>query len=155
MNVANHAGAITAALLALAAAGVPLARAIRGPFIFYLLSTLVAVAAAASGALALSKGGISVVSLPIGLSETGVSLRLDALSATFIVIVNVAIALSCLYALGYGREEKEPARVLPFYALFVLGMNLVLVADDAFSFLVAWEFMSLSSWALVVVKHWE
>ena len=50
MNVANHAGAITAALLALAAAGVPLARAARGPFIFYLLSALVAVAAAASGA---------------------------------------------------------------------------------------------------------
>ena len=104
---------------------------------------------------ALWQGGISVVSLPIGLSETGISLRLDALSATFIVIVNVAIALSSLYALGYGREEKEPARVLPFYALFVLGMNLVLVADDAFSFLVAWEFMSLSSWALVLRKHEE
>ena len=155
MNVANHAGAVTAALLALAAAGVPLARSVRGPFVFYLLTTFVAAGAATSGALALWNGGISVVSLPIGLSETGMSLRLDALSATFIVIVNVAIALASLYALGYGREEREPARVLPFYALFVLGMNLVLVADDAFSFLVAWEFMSLSSWALVVVKHHE
>jgi hydrogenase-4 component B len=155
MNVANHAAAITAALLALAAAGVLLAHAARGPTIFYGLCTLIAVAAAASGALALWKGGISVVSIPIGLSETGIRLRLDALSATFIVIVNVAIALSSLYALGYGREEKNPLRVLPFYALFVLGMNLVLVADDAFSFLVAWEFMSLSSWALVVVKHRE
>src|SRR6202163_2090735 len=155
MNVANHAGAVTAALLALAVAGVPLARSVRGPFVFYLLTTFVAAGAATSGALALWDGGISVVSLPIGLSETGMSLRLDALSATFIVIVNVAIALASLYALGYGREEREPARVLPFYALFVLGMNLVLVADDAFSFLVAWEFMSLSSWALVVVKHRE
>src|SRR5436853_5080793 len=131
MNVANHAGAITAVLLALAAAGVPLARATRGPSVFYLLSTLVAAAAAASGALALWKGGISVSTLPIGLSDTGMSLRLDALSATFVVIVNVAIALASLYALGYGREEKEPARTLPLYALFVLGMNLVLVADDA------------------------
>jgi formate hydrogenlyase subunit 3/multisubunit Na+/H+ antiporter MnhD subunit len=32
-------------------------------------------------------------------------------------------------------------------------MNVVLLADDAFSFLVAWEFMSLSSWALVVAHH--
>jgi formate hydrogenlyase subunit 3/multisubunit Na+/H+ antiporter MnhD subunit len=143
MNVAHHAGAITAALLALAAAGVPLARLARGPFIFYLLSVLVAAGAAVSGALALWKGEFSIVALPIGLSETGICLRLDALSATFMVIVNVATALASLYALGYGREEKEPARVLPFYALFVLGMNLVLVADDAFSFLVAWEFMSL------------
>jgi len=155
MNVAHHAGAITAALLALAAAGVLLARIARGPFIFYLLSVLVAAGAAASGALALWKGEFSVVALPIGLSETGICLRLDALSATFMVIVNVATALASLYALGYGREEKEPARVLPFYALFVLGMNLVLVADDAFSFLVAWEFMSLSSWALVLRKHQE
>ncbi len=155
MNVAHHAGAIAAALLVLAAASVPLARMPRGPAIFYFLSGLVAAAAAVSGALALWKGGISVASLPIGLTETGISFRLDALSATFVVIVNVAVALTSLYALGYGREEKEPLRVLPFYALFVLGMNLVLVADDAFSFLVAWEFMSLSSWALVLVKHEE
>jgi len=34
-------------------------------------------------------------------------------------------------------------------------MNLVVLADDAFSFLVAWEFMSLTSWALVVAHHYE
>ena len=34
-------------------------------------------------------------------------------------------------------------------------MNLVVVADDAFSFLLAWEFMSLSSWALVMAHHRE
>ena len=155
MNVANHAGFVIAALLALAAAGLPLARLPRGPVIFYFLSALVAAGAALSGGFALWKGGVTVVSMPIGLSEAGICLRIDALSATFIVIVNVAIALASLYAMGYGQEEKEQARVLPFYALFVLGMNLVLVADDAFSFLVAWEFMSLSSWALVLVKHRE
>ncbi|HLL26590.1 MAG TPA: hydrogenase 4 subunit B [Xanthobacteraceae bacterium] len=155
MNVANHAGAITAAFLALAAAGLPLARSARGPSIFYLLNMLVSIGAAASGAFVLWKGEFSAAALPIGLAETGVSLRLDALSATFAVIVNVAAALASLYAMGYGHEEKEPARVLPFYALFLLGMNLVLVADDAFSFLVAWEFMSLSSWALVVLRHEE
>ena len=44
----------------------------------------------------------------------------------------------------------SPQRVLPFYPAFLAGMNLVLLADDAFTFLVAWEFMSLSSWALVM-----
>ena len=34
-------------------------------------------------------------------------------------------------------------------------MNLVVLADDAFTFLVCWEFMSLSSWALVVAHHRE
>ena len=155
MNVATHAGAITAAFLALALAALPLARAVRGAAVFYSLCTLVTAAAAVSGGLALWKGGFSAASLPIGLADSGVSLRLDALSAAFMVIVNLAAALASLYALGYARGEKEPLRVLPFYALFLLGMNLVLVADDAFSFLVAWEFMSLSSWALVLVKHEE
>jgi len=36
---------------------------------------------------------------------------------------------------------------------FIAGMNLVLLAQDAFSFLVGWEFMSLASWALVVSEH--
>jgi formate hydrogenlyase subunit 3/multisubunit Na+/H+ antiporter MnhD subunit len=32
-------------------------------------------------------------------------------------------------------------------------MNLVVLADDAFTFLLTWEFMSLSSWALVMAHH--
>jgi hydrogenase-4 component B len=43
--------------------------------------------------------------------------------------------------------------VLPFYPAFLAGMNLVLLAADAFTFLFAWEFMSLSSWALVMAHH--
>src|SRR5690606_18514316 len=56
-------------------------------------------------------------------------------------------------ALGYGAHEERPGRVLPFYPAFLAGMNLVILADDAFSFLVAWEFMSLASWALVIAQH--
>ena len=52
--------------------------------------------------------------------------------------------------MGYGKHEHAPQRVLPFYPLFLAGMNLVTVADDAFTFLFTWEFMSLSSWALVM-----
>ena len=45
--------------------------------------------------------------------------------------------------------------MLPFYPAFLAGMNLVVLADDAFAFLLAWEFMSLSSWALVMAHHRE
>src|SRR5207248_3577789 len=58
-----------------------------------------------------------------------------------------------LYALGYGRHEHAPHRVLPFFPVFLAGMNLVVLADDAFTFLLSWEFMSLSSWALVMAHH--
>ena len=79
--------------------------------------------------------------------------RLDVLSAFFLAVVNLAGAAASFYAIGYGAREEHPARILPFYPAFLAGMNLVILADDAFSFLVAWEFMSLSSWALVLAHH--
>jgi hydrogenase-4 component B len=91
--------------------------------------------------------------LPIGLPWIGARFRMDALSAFFLVVVNLGGAGASLFAIGYGEHEKAPGRVLPFYPVFLGAMNLVVLADDAFSFLVAWEFMSLSSWALVMAHH--
>src|ERR1700738_3028962 len=83
----------------------------------------------------------------------GAHFRLDPLSAFFIVVVPLGVAAASLFAVGYGRHEQAPARVLPFYPAFVAAMNLVVLADDAFTFLLSWEFMSLSSWALVMAHH--
>lgn len=93
--------------------------------------------------------------LPVGLPWIGARFRIDALSAFFLAVINFGAAAASLYALGYGEHEEHPGRVLPFYPAFLAGMNIVLLADDAFSFLVAWEFMSLASWALVVAHHQE
>ena len=43
--------------------------------------------------------------------------------------------------------------MLPFFSAFLAGMNLVLLADDAFTFLLSWEFMSLASWARVMAHY--
>jgi formate hydrogenlyase subunit 3/multisubunit Na+/H+ antiporter MnhD subunit len=96
-----------------------------------------------------------VITLPLGLPWIGAHFRLDALSAFFLAVVNLGTATASLFAVGYGRHEDTPERVLPFYAAFLAGMNLVVLADDAFTFLVSWEFMSLSSWALVMAHHRE
>ncbi|WP_237151644.1 hydrogenase 4 subunit B [Oryzibacter oryziterrae] len=93
--------------------------------------------------------------LPIGLPWIGAHFSLDSLSAVFLIIVNLGGVAASLYALGYGLHEEAPGRVLPFYPAFLAGMNLVLLSADAFSFLVSWEFMSLSSWALVMSHHHE
>lgn len=155
MNVAVHAGAISAALLTLAAVSLLLSRNPRGVSVFYALIALIAAFGAISAGCVLLHGNFSAAALPVGLPGIGVKLRLDPLAAAFSLIVNLSISITSVYAIGYGRDEKAPLRVLPFYALFVLGMNIVLIADDAFSFLLAWEFMSLSSWALVVPRHRE
>ena len=90
------------------------------------------------------------LTLPLGLPWIGAHFRLDALSAFFLVVVDIGGGAASLYALGFGRHESAPQRVLPFYPLFLAGMTLVVIADDAFTFLFSWEFMSLSSWALVM-----
>lgn len=96
-----------------------------------------------------------LLQLPIGLPLGHTLLGWDKLSAAFATLINAVIALVSWYAVGYGSHEPEPQRVLPFYAAFLAGMNLVLLANDAFSFLVGWEFMSLASWALVVSQDRE
>ena len=96
---------------------------------------------------------VSALSLPLGLPWVGAHFQIDALAAFFLVVVNLGGASASLFAMGYGRHEQAPGRVLPFYAAFLAGMNLVVLADDAFTFLVSWEFMSLSSWALVMAHH--
>jgi formate hydrogenlyase subunit 3/multisubunit Na+/H+ antiporter MnhD subunit len=91
--------------------------------------------------------------LPLGLPWIGANFRIDALAAFFLAVANLGGAGASLFAIGYGEHEKAPGRVLPFYAAFLAGLNLVVLADDAFTFLVSWEFMSLSSWALVMAHH--
>jgi len=143
------------ACLAAAVTGVALTRRRGASALVYGLSlgaTLVALAAAGASLLAPASLGAKL-SLPIGLPWLGAHFRLDALSAFFLVVINLGGAAASLFALGYGRHEETPGRVLPFYPAFLAGMNLVIVAADAFTFLFAWEFMSLSSWALVMAHH--
>ena len=92
------------------------------------------------------------LTLPLGLPWIGVHVRVDALSAAFLILTGLGGAGASLYAIGYGRHEHEPQRVLPFYPAFLAGMVLVILAADAFTFLFAWELMSLSSWALVLAQ---
>ena len=95
----------------------------------------------------------STAILPLGIPWLGARFRLDALSAFFLAVVTLGAAAASLFALGYGRHEAAPRRVLPFYPAFLAGMCIVVLADDAFTFLVSWEFMSLSSWALVMAHQ--
>ena len=93
--------------------------------------------------------------LPLGLPWIGAHFRMDALASFFLVVVNLGGAAASFYGIGYGAHETAPHRVLPFFPAFLAGMNLVVLANDAFTFLISWEFMSLGSWALVMAHHRE
>jgi hydrogenase-4 component B len=95
----------------------------------------------------------AALALPMGLPWIGANFRLDALSGFFVTVVNLGAAAASLYGIGYGRHERDLERILPFFPAFLAAMNLVLLADDAYTFLLSWEFMSLASWALVMTHH--
>jgi formate hydrogenlyase subunit 3/multisubunit Na+/H+ antiporter MnhD subunit len=118
-------------------------------------ATLAVTTLALIAALAALAGEPGAVVLPVGLPWLGAHFRVDALAAFFLAVINLGGAVASLYGIGYGQHEHEPQRVLPFFPAFLAGMNLVIIADDAFTFLFSWEFMSLASWALVMAHHRE
>jgi formate hydrogenlyase subunit 3/multisubunit Na+/H+ antiporter MnhD subunit len=156
MNAAALQLYCVAAFLALAVVSVVIASRPRASSALYVANAGVAATAFALSVAALLGGDKpALLHLPIGIPWLGAHFRVDALSSFFLSVINFGAAAASLFAVGYGRREHEPHRILPFYPAFLAGMNLVLLADDAFTFLVSWEFMSLTSFALVLAHHHE
>ena len=141
-------------LLGLAVAGALVAKSAAAPGIIYGGSLAISASSLVAALFSLAATP-SEITLPLGLPWIGAHFRLDPLAAFFLAVVGLGGAGASLYALGHGRHEPEPQRVLPFYPAFLAGLNLVVLAADAFSFLFAWELMSLASWALVMSHHRE
>jgi formate hydrogenlyase subunit 3/multisubunit Na+/H+ antiporter MnhD subunit len=143
-----------AALLGLGMLAPAVARRPLGRPLVYGASCGLALALAGTALVQLlSAGAASTTILPLALPWIGAHFRIDGLSALFLAVLGVGAAAASLYAVGYGRHEAAPERVLPFFPAFLGTMALVLLADDAFTFLVSWESMSLASWALVMAHH--
>jgi len=95
--------------------------------------------------------------LSLGLPWLPWHVRFDSLSGFFYLIIGIAVCAVSLYGPGYVHaydESQHPFAVLGlFTGLFVAGMLLVLLADDAFFFMIAWELMSVASYFLVAFQH--
>ncbi|MGZ5936043.1 MAG: hydrogenase 4 subunit B [Rhizomicrobium sp.] len=141
------------ALLITAGVAICLSKRPAATVLVYGAAAIISAAGSATALSSLYESQQASLRLPLGLPWMGANFHLDALSAFFLVVINLGAAAASLYALGYGRHEQSPERVLPFYAAFLAGMNLVVLSDDAFTFLLSWEFMSLTSWALVLAHH--
>jgi hydrogenase-4 component B len=79
--------------------------------------------------------------------------RLDGLSIFFGLVIVAISAVTALYGLGHGRHKPALPGSGVLFVLFILAMLGVVVAGDAFTFLIAWESMSLVSCALVLTDH--
>ncbi len=115
------------------------------------------VAVTASGLAGLLAEQTMVDQLPLGLPWLQWHIRLDALSGFFLTVIGVATFAVSLYGPGYVRTFRHGGYSLAALgfctALFVAGMELVVVSDDAFVFMIAWELMSVASYFLVAYQH--
>ena len=93
--------------------------------------------------------------LPLGLPDLPFHARLDALSAFFLLLLGSVSAGVSVYACGYFRQAQgtAPGLLCLYFHVFLASMALVMVADDAYFFMVAWETMALSSFFLVTCDH--
>lgn len=123
--------------------------------VFFPLGGVAGLALAAVSAKALTSGSIETRTLPIGLPQLQFHLRVDQLSSFFLLILGIAALGISLFSAGYFRNGAgtAPGLLCLEFHFFLASMALVLIADDAYAFMVAWESMALSSYFLVTANH--
>ncbi len=146
---------VAAGWLLLGAVGV--AALHRLEFVARMLFPLGGVLGLALAALAVAalRGTPEVAVLPIGLPDLPLHLRLDPLAAFFLLVIGAASAGISFFAAGYFRqgEGTPPGLLCLEYHVFLASMLGVVLADDAYGFMVMWETMALSSYFLVTANH--
>jgi len=122
--------------------------------VLFPLGALAGLALAAFGAQAAWLPSASLV-LPLGLPDLPFHLRLDPLAGFFLLLLGSVSAGVSVYAAGYFRSESAGrlGLICLQYHVFLASMAFVILADDAYLFMVAWETMALSSYFLVTTDH--
>ena len=86
-----------------------------------------------------------------------IPVRIDALSAWFMLIINLICVNGALYGIGYMKSYSEQKVNLSLhwimFLIFHSSMLWVCMLQHSIAFLFAWEMMSLSSLFLVVFEH--
>jgi formate hydrogenlyase subunit 3/multisubunit Na+/H+ antiporter MnhD subunit len=91
-----------------------------------------------------------------GAASARLALKLDAVSAIFLLPISLVSGLGAIYGLRYFPQKAlgMPAvRLQIFYGLAVGGMALLVAASHAIVFLIGWEVMALANFFLVLTDH--
>lgn len=125
------------------------------------LSNIICMVAALSGAVA------SIIKIFAGITQTNIpvlqsviplismDIKIDNLSAFFVLCLSVLVFCVSLYSIGYNSHYygKRNVGVFNFlYSTFVLSMLFVMIAGNAIFFYIAWEVMALISYFLVIFE---
>lgn len=99
---------------------------------------------------------IPVLTLWNVVPEVTLTFRVNQLSAFFLLIISVLAITVSLYSMDYVKKYYQKKNIGFLSAglnLFLLSMVAVVTVDNGFSFLLAWETMSLVSFFMVMLEH--
>lgn len=145
---------VSSALLWIALGLVGLAARKQPAFVRNAVFPVGALAGLLVAASAFSSRGVETAISLLGLPDLPFHLRLDSLSAFFLFILGCAAFGVSIYSAGYFKnDEKHIGPLCLQYHVFLAAMVFVLLADDAFLFMISWEAMALSSYFLVTTDH--
>lgn len=92
--------------------------------------------------------------VPTGVVDLTVALRVDGLAAVVAVMVAAVALLVQVYSIAYLADDARYPSYAALVSLFTAAMLLVVLADDLFVLLVGWEVMGICSYFLIG-HHWE
>ncbi len=121
----------------------------------FLMASIASLLGVAGGIWAVGGGITNKIILVIGLPDLPFHLRLDPLAGFFITVICLLSFFVSLYSAGYIKGylgRRKVTSLVVFYCIFIAGMLLVVLADDALFFLVAWELMAAASYFLVMFE---
>ncbi|MBK5193000.1 MAG: hypothetical protein JJE07_07270 [Flavobacteriaceae bacterium] len=88
-----------------------------------------------------------------------VPIRIDALSAWFILLINFTLITGALYGLHYMKTYRKQTANISLHCLAYLLIQSSLIAicviQNSLVFLFAWEIMTLSSFVLIIFEYYK
>ena len=87
--------------------------------------------------------------ITVGDFQSNWSIRVDALSATMLVVVTTVSSLVHLYSWGYMAEDDSKPRFFAYLSLFTFAMLALVTAADFMQLFFGWEGVGLASYLLI------
>lgn len=109
-----------------------------------------------AGASAVWSGQTQKIQLLMGLPDLPFHLRLDPLAGFFLTVIGLLAFFVSVYSMGYIKGflgRRSVTSLVIFYCLFLAGMYMVVLSDDALIFLISWEVMAAASYFLVMFEN--
>ena len=104
----------------------------------------------------LASGDIQYI-IPAGFPFGPVPLRIDPLSAFFMIVITITLISGAWYGLHYMKAyNREGAKLGLHWSSFLLlqaAMSAVCMIQNALAFLIVWEMMTVAAFLLVTFEH--